>query len=140
VDNILYLTFLAIALFLNIKDSKNISLLAMVVFSYYFPTDYITSRNWWWFSVLSIDLIVLYAAFKSDCLASKAVLLINIMMLDAHFLEVATYIPRTYKFIIEYLEHLQIVAFIMCAPNPINYLKRKVKRWLKYLKKSGYGY
>lgn len=139
-NDFLYLTLLSIALSLNIKNAGNLELLALVVFSYYFPMEYITSWKWWWFAIFTIDLMVLYASFKSDCLASKAILLISMMMLNAHLLEVITYLPSTYKFIIEYFEHLQIVSFILCAPNPINYLKRKAEKWLKYLRKCGYGY
>ena len=132
-----YLIFVLLSLLLNIRNKGNLHLMTLVLFSFYFPTDNVTSWEWWWFTVFTLDLTILFAAMNSTSLASKPVFLVTCMMVLAHFLEYNTYVPSTYKFIMEYLEHLQMFCFILCAPNPIFYVKRKAKKWLR---KYGYGF
>jgi hypothetical protein len=133
----LYFVLLIVALLLNFRNKGNMDMLGIVVLSFYFPTEHITSHSLWWGAVFLFDIGILTISIYSTSLVSKPLFFVSFMMVLAHFLQCVSDVGATYKTILQYLEHLQMVVFILCAPNPIFYLKRKVK---KCLKKFGYGY
>jgi len=134
-----YLQFilLSVALLLNIKNPSNIKMLAFVVFAIFFPVKYITNYYWWFASVIALDALLLAVSIYLDSLVSKSLFLVTLMLVNAHFLAYETEVTTLYYYIAQYLEHLQIVCFILCAPIPVYYLKRKVRGWIK---RYGYGY
>lgn len=132
-----YFLLVVLGLLLNIRNKGNLQMLGLVILSYYFPTGEITSYWIWTYTVLFLDTLVLMATMRSQSLVAKPLFVVTFMMVLAHCLDIVAKTPETYKSIIVNLEHLQIICFSLCAPNPIFYLKRKAKQCLK---KCGYGY
>lgn len=126
-----YFVLLMIALLLNIRNKGNLELLGIITLSFYFPIEYITSYFWWWFTVFVFDIAIMVIAVCSSSLVSKSLFLVTLMLVNAHFLAYITKVDSIYQFIAQYLEHLQIACFILCAPSPVYYLKRKVRGWIK---------
>lgn len=127
----IYFILAMVALLLNFKNKGNLELLGIIVLSFYFPTEYITNHYWWWSTVFVFDATVLLITIYSNSLVSKSLFLVTLMLINAHLLAYNTKVYNLYSTIAQYLEHLQIVCFILCAPSPVYYLKRKVRGWTK---------
>lgn len=136
------MTYLQFALFsaallLNIKDKPNIKMLAFVVFTIFFPVRYVENYYIWFATVIALDAMLVAITCISESLVSKSLFMVSIMLVNAHLLAYETEVESLYYYIAQYLEHLQIVCFIICAPSLVYYLKRKVRGWIK---RYGYGY
>lgn len=132
----LYFVLFAAALLLNIRNKPNLEMLGLLSLALFFPTDNISNYYNWYAAVITLDCIVVYSAMRSDSLVSKSLCLVSLMLVSAHLLAYTTEVLNLYEFIAQYLEHLQLVCFIICAPSPVYYLKRKVRGWMK---RFGYG-
>lgn len=133
----LYFILSVIALFLNLGNRGNLQLFFLVILTFYFPTENIRSYYTWYGVVIGFDVLMCIISFFSRSLASKAVFGISLLLVACHVMAFITKQNNYYFFIAQYLEHLQIVCFILCAPVPILYTKRKVKKWIK---RFGYGF
>lgn len=128
-----YLQFilLSAALLLNIKNPSNLKMLGFVVLTIFFPVTYITNYSLWFVAVIALDMMLVVISIYSNSLVSKSLFLVTLMLVNAHCLAYETEVINLYYYIAQYLEHLQIVCFILCAPSPVYYLKRKVRGWIK---------
>jgi hypothetical protein len=124
---ILYPVMLIAAAYLNKVDSKATLLLLIVALSHYLPVKYIENYYLWYAAVISAELLVILLLLKFRVIASFPAVSITVLLLLSHITSHFATNLHLYSVVAKYLEHLQMLTFIVASPLIINKLKRKLR-------------
>jgi len=113
-------------LLLNLGFKKNLLIVLLVGFSFYFPTELITNYYWWYATCISIEFLKIVACYLLLTRLSVPILAMNMFLLSCHGLSLIfdVNIPY-YKQVVPYLEHFEILACILFANTTLHYIKGK---------------
>ena len=124
---LLYPLMLLIAAYLNKRSDRTLLLLFSVALTYFLPTDSIKNYYLWYAVCIGAELSVLALSYNIRVISSYPLACLTTLLLISHFTSMLTKKPEVYGVVAVYLEHLQMLTFIVASPLIINKLKRKMR-------------
>jgi hypothetical protein len=123
----IYPCLLVIAAYLNKQNRESVLLLLVVALSYYLPMKYVEDYYLWYAGVILAELSVIALSLKLYQLATPAIACVTTLLTLSHITSMLTINVEIYSIVARYLEHLQMIVFIIFSPHIINKLKRKIQ-------------
>jgi hypothetical protein len=115
------------AAYLNRNNLNSLKLVAIVAASLYLPVKVIENYYLWYAVVICTELLVITLSLRIKCCASLLVTCVTALLTLSHITSLFADNVALYSIIAKYLEHLQMLTFIVASPLIINKLKRKMR-------------
>lgn len=115
------------AAYLNRNHLSSMWLLAIVAITHYLPVKLIENYYLWYAVVVCTELLVIFLSTRIKCNASLLVTCVTTLLTLSHITSYYADNVALYSIIAKYLEHLQMLTFIVASPLIINKLKRKMR-------------
>lgn len=130
----LYGALFLLALWINRGSLENLLITLLVGFSYYFPTELIHDRNYWYAVCIVMELSkILFARIQNTHLTWPISIICSLFLVN----HVISYIFKNtvpiYHFNMVYLEHIEILCCILFSHTIINKILKEVKCLLSKL-------
>jgi hypothetical protein len=124
---VLYPCIMIAAVYLNKDNAKSLLLLFSVALTFYLPVRMIENYYLWYAVVICAELLIIVLSTQIKCNASLPVLSITCLLLMSHITSLVATNTNLYGIIAKYLEHLQMLTFVVASPFIIEKLKRKLR-------------
>ena len=124
---VIYPCILIAAAYLNRSSLNNLWLLVIVGASHYLPVKVIENYYLWYAVVICTEILVIVLSLRIKCYASLLVTCVTSLLLMSHVTSIFAENTTLYGIIAKYLEHLQMLTFIVASPLLIEKLKRKLR-------------
>ena len=124
---ITYTVMFLIAVYLNLKDTRELLIALVVGLSYFFPFELISSRDAWYISCALSELIVISFCIWLRSKSSFAIAGLCIMLLVSHFIAYHDIQLQAYSIVAKYLEYVQVLSCVLLSQPILNYLKERIK-------------
>lgn len=124
---VIYPCLMIAAAYLNRDDVVSLLLLNIVAITQYIPVKIIENYYLWYAVVVCTELLVIFLSTRIKCNASLLVICITFLLTLSHVTSFFADNVSLYGIIAKYLQHLQMLAFILASPLIIEKLKRKMR-------------
>jgi hypothetical protein len=124
---VIYPCLIIAAAYLNRNNLNSLKLLFIVAASFYLPVKVIENYYLWYAVVICTELLVITLSMRLKCYASLLVTCVTALLTLSHVTSLFADNIVLYSIIAKYLEHLQMLTFIVASPLIINKLKRKMR-------------
>ena len=124
---VIYPCLMIAAAYLNRNNLNSLKLVAIVAASLYLPVKVIENYYLWYAVVICTELLVITLSLRIKCCASLLVTCVTALLTLSHITSLFADNVALYSIIAKYLEHLQMLTFIVASPLIINKLKRKMR-------------
>jgi len=124
---LLYPMLLLLAVYLNKRSCTSLLLLLCVALTYYLPTELIENYYLWYAVCLGAELSVLALSYFIRVVPSYPLACLTLLLFTSHLTSIVTIKPEVYSVVAVYLEHLQMLTFVVASPLIIEKLKRKLR-------------
>lgn len=124
---VIYPCMLVAAAYLNRSSLKSLWLLAIVGASHYLPVKVIENYYLWYAVVICTEILAIVLSLRIKCYASLLVTCVTSLLLMSHVTSIFAENTTLYSIIAKYLEHLQMLTFVVASPLLIEKLKRKLR-------------
>ncbi len=123
----IYPSLMIAAAYLNRNSVSSLWLIFIVSASHYLPVKNIENYYLWYAVVICTELLVITLSMRLKCYASFVVAGVTSLLLLSHITSLLASNTALYSIIAKYLEHLQMLSFIVASPLLIEKLKRKLR-------------
>jgi len=123
----IYPSLMIAAAYLNRNSVSSLWLLSVVSASHYLPVKNIENYYLWYAVVICTELLVITLSIRLKCYASFIVTSVTTLLLLSHITSLLASNTTLYSIIAKYLEHLQMLSFIVASPSLIEKLKRELR-------------
>lgn len=133
---ILALILLAVAIVLNIRDSRSLLLTLLVFFTYVFPFEIFYTRVLWISAVIFADSSILIIAILLNTVAKPAMVFVCTMLIISHINAITfsgTHTSVVYTVVEPFLEYAELFVCSLFSLPIINKLKEVLCPVLKSL-------
>lgn len=124
---VIYPCIMIAAAYLNRSSLNSLWLLAIVGASHYLPVKVIENYYLWYAVVICTEILVIVLSLRVKCYASLLVTCVTSLLLMSHVTSIFAENTTLYSIIAKYLEHLQMLTFVVASPLLIEKLKRKLR-------------
>jgi len=124
---VLYPCLLIAAAYLNRGSVSSLKLLSIVAITHYLPVRLIENYYLWYAVVICTEILVIVLSLRVKCYASLLVTCVTSLLLMSHVTSIFAENTALYGIIAKYLQHLQMLTFIVASPLLIEKLKRKLR-------------
>lgn len=124
---VIYPCLMVAAAYLNREDVIGLLLLNIVAITHYIPMKIIENYYLWYAVVVCTELLVIFLSTRIKCNVSLIVICITSLLTLSHITSLFVDNISLYGIIAKYLEHLQMLAFVLASPLIIEKLKRKLR-------------
>lgn len=124
---LLYPMLVLLAVYLNKRSCTSLLLLLCVALTYYLPTELIKNYYLWYVVCLGAELSVLALSYFIRIVPSYPLACLTLLLFISHLTSMVTRKPEVYSVVAVYLEHLQMLTFVVASPLIIEKLKRKLR-------------
>lgn len=124
---VLYPCIMVAAAYLNRCSLNSMWLLIIVGITHYLPVKVIENYYLWYAVVICTEILVIALSFRIRCYASLLVTCVTTLLLMSHLTSMLAESTTLYSIIAKYLQHLQMLTFVVASPLIIEKLKRKLQ-------------